>query len=166
MSLAATHGRGLLELQDVHACTRICAGLQAGMKVSSHDWERRREAGEVDVVLVENDALVRACLAEMLGDGGLRVTEAPSAAEALAAADAAGPSAVLVTDLHLGPGMDGAALIAALRERRPWMRAVLISGGKVAEGTLDPRDAFLPKPFHGEALVRAIEAVRGDAAGP
>jgi CheY-like chemotaxis protein len=121
--------------------------------------------GEIDVVLVEDDALVRACLTEMLSDGGLRVAEAPSAAEALEAADAAGPSAVLVTDLYLGPGMDGTALIAALRERQPSMRAVLISGGEVADGKLDPRDAFLSKPFHGEDLVRAIEGLRADAAG-
>ena len=60
--------------------------------------------------------------------------------------------------------MDGTALIAALRKRQPAMRAVLISGAEVADNKLDPRDAFLLKPFAGADLVRAVRAVRAASA--
>ncbi len=44
----------------------------------------------MDVLLVENDALVRACLADMLGEMGLRVAALPNASEVLALPDGAG----------------------------------------------------------------------------
>lgn len=122
-----------------------------------------RRPYEVDVLLVEDDAAVRACLAEILNEGGLRVAEAANAAEALAIAGAGGFAAVLVTDLYLGAGMDGAALITALRGQRRAMGAVLISGAPTADDRLDPRDMFLAKPFHGDDLVQAVQTLRDKA---
>jgi len=126
------------------------------------------KAGEgADVLLVENDDSVRRCIAEMMGDAGLRVAEAASASEALAIMlPASTPAAVLVADLNLGWGMDGAELIAALSGRVPSLRAVLISAGEVTQEKLDRCDAFLPKPFHGDDLIRTIKAVRGRQPGP
>ncbi len=113
------------------------------------------------MLLVENDNSVRRCIAEIMGDAGLRVAEAASASEALAIMlPAAAPATVLVADLNLGWGMDGAELIAALCERVPSLRTVLISAGEVTPEKLGWCDAFLPKPFHGDDLIRTIEAVR------
>lgn len=114
------------------------------------------------MLLVENDPSVRRCVAELLDDAGLCVAEASSASEALAVVRASGLPPMLVIDLYLGRGMDGAALIATLRARSPSLRAVLISGGEVPDGKLDGRDAFLRKPFHGDDLVRAVQGVRGE----
>lgn len=125
-----------------------------------------KRAGKADVLLVENDASVRRCVAELLGDAGLRVAEASSASEALALVHESGLPPMLVIDLYLGRGMDGAALIAALRARSPSLRAVLISGGEVPDGKLDGRDAFLRKPFHGDDLVRAVQGIRSEARRP
>ncbi len=113
----------------------------------------------MDVLLVEDDDLVRLCLAEGLGEAGLRVAEAADAERALALLDAdeASPPAVLVADLALGRGMSGTELIAAARRRLPNLRAVLISGSDVADPCLDPDDRFLPKPFRLDALVRVVE---------
>lgn len=112
----------------------------------------------MDVLLVEDDDLVRRCLAEGLGEAGLRVATAANAEQALGALDAleAAP-VVLVTDLALGPGLDGIALIAAARGRWPRLGAVLISGADVAEPCLGPDDRFLPKPFHLDALVHLVQ---------
>ncbi len=111
---------------------------------------------KVDVLLVEDDALVRECLAEVLGDAGWRVGKAAGAAEALDRIAADGMPGVLVTDLALGRGMDGLALIDAARLRWPGVRAVLISGTDMAEPVLDPGDRFLRKPFHVDTLTRAV----------
>ena len=65
----------------------------------------------MDVLLVEDEPLVRAAAADALRDAGLVVAEAACAEQALAMGSAAKePPAVVVADLRLGPGMDGLAL--------------------------------------------------------
>lgn len=109
------------------------------------------------VLLVENDEMVRGCLVDLLREAGLRVAVASSAAEALGLFEAAGDLAVLVADVHLGPGMDGIRLAAAARCRWPRLRAVLISGDvEVGDRVLPASDHFLPKPFRAAELVRAV----------
>lgn len=111
---------------------------------------------KVDVLLVEDDALVRECLAEVLGDAGWRVGEAAGAAEALDRIAADGMPGVLVTDLALGRGMNGPSLIDAARLWWPGLRAVLISGTDMAEPALGRGDRFLRKPFDVDTLTRAV----------
>lgn len=114
------------------------------------------------VLLVEDDDLVRECLSLALGEAGLSVTEAAGAGQALGSVDGGEMPAVLVTDLELGPGMDGVALIEAARRRWPCVRTVLISGADVTESRLAPGDKFLRKPFRIDALLEAIEEMRRD----
>ena len=118
------------------------------------------------VLLVEDDAMVRECLRELLGDIGGRVSDAASAAEALERIAAEGVPDVLVTDLQLGPGPNGLALIAAARRRWPGVRAVLISGTNVEEPALGPGDRFLRKPFKVEILVRTVSELVARRDGP
>ena len=116
------------------------------------------------VLLVEDDALVRECLREVLDERGGWVSDAASAAQALEQMAAEGVPDVLVTDLQLGQGLNGLALIAAARQRWPGVRAVLISGTDMAEPALDPGDRFLRKPFDVDALARAVsELIAGQA---
>ena len=113
------------------------------------------------VLLVEDDALVRQCLREVLDETGVRVSDAASAAEALEWMAAEGVPDVLVTDLQLGSGPSGLALIAAARQRWPGVRAVLISGTAIEDPALDPGDRFLRKPFDVDALARAMSELIG-----
>lgn len=111
------------------------------------------------VLLVEDDELVRLILAEMLGDAGMSVAEAPDAERALA--HTAAPPAVLVSDVDLGPGMDGVALAAEARRRWPGLRVVLVSGLPTNRARCRPgvADRFLAKPVTGAALVAAVGEV-------
>lgn len=119
----------------------------------------------VRVLLVEDDELVRMCLAEALADAGISVTEASDAEQALGLASAAAPPAVLVSDVNLGPGMDGIALAAEAHRRWPALRVVLISGipGNQARCHLRTSVRFLPKPFTDADLLRAISELTDDA---
>ena len=108
------------------------------------------------VLLVEDDELLRECLCEMLGDAGLRVTEAANAVEALDRMNAGGVPDVLVADMMLGPGISGAALIAAARLRWPELRAVLMSGDDAAKLATHSSNRFLGKPFNMDALIQAV----------
>ncbi len=116
------------------------------------------------VLLVEDDALLRECLAETLGDAGWRVAEAANAAEALDRLTADGMPDALVTDLRLGRGMDGLALIAEARRRWPRLRAVLTSGADAARLDMHPADRFLGKPFGMGALIQVVTELATDPA--
>ncbi len=117
------------------------------------------------MLLVEDDVLLRECLAEVLGDDGWQVTAVANAAAALDHMELGGMPNVLMTDLWLGTGMNGLALIDEARRRWPGLHAVLASGADV--GTLDMHssDRFLGKPFSMDALIQVVtELTRKPAA--
>lgn len=110
--------------------------------------------GSGTVLLVDDEALVRASTAEMLTELGYRVIDVESAREALRRLEEEVSVDILVTD-HLMPGMTGTALIAAVRNRRPGLPALLISGYADAEG-IGPELERLTKPFRQAELSTAI----------
>lgn len=110
----------------------------------------------MDVLLVEDDDLVRLSLGIALDDAGLRVAAVADAGRALELAETDGAPAVLVADVVLGRGMDGPALVAAARRRWPGLGVVLMTGADVVAPALGPNDLFLRKPFDLTALVRLV----------
>jgi len=111
-----------------------------------------REAGLKGrrVLLVDDEPMVRAPLARFLTRRGATVREAGDGLEALGVLSAEAPD-VIVADLRM-PGMDGAALFRAVRDRDPALaaRMVFLSGdvgqlGGADAGAITP-DRVLPKP--------------------
>lgn len=113
----------------------------------------------MDVLLVEDEALVRELLQDDLAEAGLAVMPACSAEAGLAAVEQDGPPpAVLVTDVNLGPGMSGLDL-AREAERRWPATAVLVMTGDARNLDRMPerfRQACLLKPFEPVRLVSAV----------
>jgi CheY-like chemotaxis protein len=122
----------------------------------------RPSRGDETVLVVEDDAAIRALVLRTLADAGYRVAEAASANEALAAAAAlAGGPDLLVTDVIL-PGLNGWELAEALGRRRPGVRVLFMSGYAAQHSgeSLLPEDApFLAKPFAPEDLLRKVREV-------
>ena len=110
----------------------------------------------VTVLLVDDEALLRDILSEVLQEAALRVHSAASGAEALAVLDAGEAIDVLVTDLSM-PGMDGHALIRAVHERRPGLPSILLTG-YAGEAAAPPGGGFvlLRKPISGHDLLARI----------
>jgi DNA-binding response OmpR family regulator len=117
----------------------------------------------MDVLLVEDEPLVREILTETLEEAGLDVAEMPTGEAALQATVEAAKPAVVVTDVDLGPGMSGFALAREARRRWPDVGVVYISGrpSNLQGHALDPRERFLPKPFMPDALVRTVRCLMG-----
>jgi CheY-like chemotaxis protein len=121
----------------------------------------------MDVLLVEDDVSVRETLAEDLADAGLDVSEAPNADAALSVARALAqmgrPPSVLVTDVNLGPGMDGLGLAAEVRRRWPEMGVVAITAtpSKLSGRDPDAREVCLVKPFGPPRLAAAVNELMG-----
>jgi DNA-binding NtrC family response regulator len=117
------------------------------------------------VLLAEDDALVGAITDGMLADLGCRVTRAENAAEALRKLDD-DVFDLLLTDVRMPGGVNGAQLAAEAVRRRPGLKVLLCSGwtadalGDELQGTRWP---LLPKPFDAARLEAAInEAVAPD----
>ncbi|MBK7905735.1 MAG: PAS domain S-box protein [Gemmatimonadetes bacterium] len=125
--------------------------------------------GGTEVVLVvEDEALVRALVERTLRSLGYTVVSAGSLADALAAVDRMPiPPRVLVTDVVL-PGAGGPEIARALRARLPEIAVLYISGyterGSSSTTALDA--PLLSKPFTAAELAAAIRRQLDDTASP
>lgn len=111
------------------------------------------KVGRATLLLVEDDALIRINMAEMLQDAGLIVVEAGSAEEAKAALQTMAVD-VLVADVSL-PGASGSELAAEGRLLRPTALIICATGDPSA--VRDETDAIVvAKPCDAEKLAEAI----------
>ncbi|MCC6527897.1 MAG: response regulator [Polyangiaceae bacterium] len=118
-----------------------------------------RRGNEV-VLLVEDDPLVRRAAARILRTGGYRALAASGATEALALlADHAGPIDVLLTDISMS-GMSGDELATVVREQRPGIRILYMSGYSSRPLSV-VGDAFLQKPFGTTDLLTRLDEILG-----
>jgi CheY-like chemotaxis protein len=119
--------------------------------------------GRMNVLLVEDDDLVRFFILEVLADAGLQVVDVADPGAALAIPDGTGPPKVLVTDVDLGVAMDGFALANAARCRWPLLSVVYISGipANTYRHRLGCDERFIPKPFSPAVLIQTVQDVAG-----
>lgn len=80
----------------------------------------------IRVLLVEDEDFTRTMVSEMLTASGIKVLPVASVAEALKSMDEFDPHVVL-TDLDLGHGPDGADLLTKVAEDRPWTGMVIMT---------------------------------------
>ena len=118
--------------------------------------------GDGVVLLVEDEAPVRAFASRALRLRGYTVIEAESAEQALRTLEDASLSVdIFVTDVIM-PGMDGPSWVREALKQRPDVRVVFVSG--YAEESFGdaqasiPNSVFLPKPF---SLNDLTETVKG-----
>ena len=116
--------------------------------------------GNEMVLVVEDNAAVRRTVVRILSEAGYRVLVASNGFEALAVFAQVGATVDLVVTDLLMPEMGGMTLLSRLRDDRPGLRALLMSGydqGAVrGASTLPASTAFLSKPFSVETLRRAV----------
>jgi CheY-like chemotaxis protein len=117
-------------------------------------------AGDV-VLVVEDDAAVRATAARALREAGFQVLEADSGPRALELLGGEARPSLVLSDVVM-PGMAGSELAARVAQLAPGTPVLFTSGytdGEIVRrGLLEPGVAFLPKPFSPESLVRAVQA--------
>jgi DNA-binding NtrC family response regulator len=116
------------------------------------------------VLVVEDEFLIRAAVADYLSEAGHAVIEAANASSALDALNSSNVD-VAVVDIRLPGQMGGLALVEWIQARRPGVQIILTSGdwnpAQRPAGTSAPL-RFLEKPFAEEALQRMIEAALSD----
>jgi PAS domain S-box-containing protein len=116
------------------------------------------------ILLVEDEAAVRALAARALERAGYRVLSEGSAKEAVARAREAGGVDLLLTDVVM-PDMNGRQLTEEVLRLSPSTRVLFMSGYTqdviVHHGVLDSGLALLQKPFTPSGLLAKVEQVLG-----
>jgi PAS domain S-box-containing protein len=125
--------------------------------------EPQPEPDPTTILVVEDEAGIRALVRKILRRHGYRVLEAGSGAEAVEIVKHSETRLdLLLTDVMM-PGMSGLELASFVRELRPDLRVLYISGytddAQVAAGDFPPGSAFLQKPFTLGSLINKVKEV-------
>ena len=124
------------------------------------------------VLLIDDDAISREVLSMMLEMHGLPVDSAEDGTQALEFVEnAAALPDIILMDTQM-PGVSGARLIKALRQRlkernaSPQTRIIAISGSEVGDAIHQAADGFLLKPIQVESVLALLGAPAPSAGAP
>jgi signal transduction histidine kinase len=134
---------------------------QASPAAETRSVPRRGHPGEC-ILVVEDDADVRAYVVETLRWLGYDVLEAAGAEEALALMERHRAISLLLTDVVM-PGQNGRKLAEAARARQASLKVVYMTGYSrnaiVHQGRLDPGVELLQKPLTSEQLATTVRKI-------
>ncbi|NWJ40928.1 MAG: PAS domain S-box protein [Geothrix sp.] len=119
-------------------------------------------ARPMDILLVDDDELIRATLGPVIRCLGHRVTLAFSGEEALGRLAAGKVPQVIILDMNM-PGLGGQGTLPLLRDRHPDL-PVFLATGRVDQAALElartyPGVTLIPKPFSMRDLKEHLDAV-------
>lgn len=118
------------------------------------------------LLVVDDDSVFRAELADLLKDEGHSVTQAPSVPKALEALEGAAIDAIL-TDLKM-PRQTGLDLMKQVRARYPRTRMVMVTGYATVDTAVQAMKVgafdYISKPFTTEQLRTVLKSIQEDLA--
>ena len=141
--------------------------------ITAEGDQDRIGAGSPNILLVDDDAIVREVLTLSLQDAGYAVFPVDSGAAAMERINSAQRIDIIVSDLTM-PAMDGVTLIRTAQERRPGLPAILLTGyagdgaALAIGGAMSGAFSLLRKPVSGMQLlerIAALMAYRGPVGG-
>ncbi|HEY4370164.1 MAG TPA: PAS domain S-box protein [Steroidobacteraceae bacterium] len=119
--------------------------------------------GRETLLVVEDNAEVRATAVEILSSLGYRLLEAANGHEALKLFMQHPDIALVFSDVMLPGGLLGTSMVNKLRERRPDLKVLLTSGFSdsviMHRGILDGSIEVLTKPYQVQDLARRVRAI-------
>ena len=153
LRITSEPGRGTCVTLQLPACEPGPAAGPAGAPAPE------ARARVLQVLLVDDDDLVRRSTQILLEALGHRVTAAASGEEALGLLDGGHEPEVAILDMNM-PGLGGHGTLPRLRALRPGL-PVLLATGRVDQAVLDlaqahARVSLLPKPFPMDELERLL----------
>lgn len=103
---------------------------------------------QVNILVVEDEALLRFSIGDDLRDRGYLVHEAANADQAIRILENHPDIEILFTDIDMPGSMDGLRLSAAVRDRWPPVKIIITSGKQRPSTAAMPGGAlFLSKPY-------------------
>jgi len=121
------------------------------------------------ILVVEDEAAIRALLSEVLGGAGYRVLQAPEGGQAIELLHSGQHIDLLITDVGLTGGLNGRQVADAGRQVRPGLPVLFITGyaasAAVGAGQLEEGMEVLTKPFTTAELERRARALLASRPG-
>ena len=119
--------------------------------------------GNETIMVVDDDTNIVTMVSQILTELGYRVISSTNSRRALALSDQhTQPIDMVLTDMIM-PGLNGPDLIRKMRQTRPGLKALYMSGyasnAAALIGALKANEVFLQKPFSSETLTQRIRKV-------
>jgi two-component system, response regulator PdtaR len=112
----------------------------------------------IQILIVEDDALIRLATRDRIEAAGFTVYEAYNADEALQLLEAHPHISLIFTDVDMPGSMDGVKLAHCVRERWPPVKIIVTSGFKhVTPDQLPSGSLFVGKPYQPDQLTWHIQ---------
>jgi CheY-like chemotaxis protein len=115
------------------------------------------------VLVVDDEAIIRMLIVDVLTDLGYDALEAQDGPSALKIIEAGTNLDLLITDVGLPNGMNGRQIADAARARKADLKVMFVTGyaenAVVGNGHLEPGMHILTKPFPIDELNRRISEV-------
>jgi DNA-binding NtrC family response regulator len=110
-----------------------------------------------EVLVVEDEPMIRMVAADALTDRGIMAWEAGDADEALEVLGQHPRIGVVFTDVNMPGEMNGLGLAHEVTAIRPDVKVIVTSGAvTIADKDLPDSGTFLPKPYPTERLVNIV----------
>jgi len=114
-----------------------------------------------DILIVDDEADIRALTAGILEDEGYQTRGAGDSTGALASIESRQPSLVLLDIWLQGSELDGLEILKLIKQDHPYVPVVIMSGHGTIEAAVaaikDGAYDFIEKPFAADRLVLAVE---------
>jgi CheY-like chemotaxis protein len=111
----------------------------------------------VNILVVEDEPLIRLGVVAMLEDAGFTAFEAANADDAIRRLERQSDIHLIITDIDMPGSMDGVKLAHYVRGRWPPIRLIVLSGKfKPAESDLPAGTQFFSKPYQERRLLGVV----------
>jgi two-component sensor histidine kinase/CheY-like chemotaxis protein len=118
-----------------------------------------------NVLIVEDEMMLRMRAADIVEDAGFRPVEAVNADEAMSILESRSDISLLFTDIQMPGSMDGLKLAHAVHDRWPGIKIILVSGQVTPSDAEKPADSrFFGKPLSVDKLIAELQAMVGKGA--
>jgi two-component sensor histidine kinase/ActR/RegA family two-component response regulator len=115
-----------------------------------------------NVLVVEDEMLLRMRAVDIVEDAGFCPVEAVSADEAISILESRSDISLLFTDIQMPGSMDGLKLAHAVHDRWPGIKIILVSGQVRPTDAERPADSrFFGKPLGVEKMISELQAMVG-----
>ncbi len=135
----------------------------AGAASATPDAQAAPAAARDTVLVVDDEAMIREMIVEVLEERGHATLQAEDGAAALRLLQSRTPIDLLLTDVGLPASLNGRQLADAARVSRPNLRVLFITGyaetAAFGQGRLDPGMEVLTKPFAMRTLAERVAAL-------
>jgi DNA-binding NtrC family response regulator len=122
-------------------------------------------SGETNVLVVEDEMVLRMRAVDIVEDAGFTAVEATNADQAISVLEARSDISLLFSDIQMPGSIDGLKLAHAVHERWPDIKIILVSGQINPSAEEKPENSrFFGKPIDSEQMIAELQDMIGKGA--